>query len=147
MPLLDYFEPPLREACGWESFHFAWPVTITEQLNRDVLPPAYHALPLRRFSGSVEIDVAALGAVGSSATAAGWAPPAPALAAEVDFIGVDDVEVRVVYDNGEMRLTSAIEIVSPANKDRAGKRRAFVVKCAALLRRGVSLVVVDVVAG
>jgi hypothetical protein len=40
---------------------------------------------------------------------------------------------------------AAVELVSPRNKDRADSRRAFLDKCAAYLREGVSLVVVDVV--
>lgn len=40
---------------------------------------------------------------------------------------------------------AAIELVSPANKDRPEKRNAFVGKCAALLRNGVAVSIVDVV--
>jgi len=40
---------------------------------------------------------------------------------------------------------AAIEIVSPANKDRPEHRQVFVAKCAALLRQGVSVVIVDLV--
>jgi hypothetical protein len=40
---------------------------------------------------------------------------------------------------------AAIEIVSPANKDRPEHRRLFAAKCAGLLREGVSVVIVDVV--
>src|SRR5206468_4096420 len=42
-------------------------------------------------------------------------------------------------------LAGAIELVSPANKDRPAHRDAFVFKCAAYLQQGVGLVVVDVV--
>jgi hypothetical protein len=44
-----------------------------------------------------------------------------------------------------MRLVAAIELVSPANKDRPSHRRAFAAKCAAYLQQNVSVVVVDVV--
>jgi hypothetical protein len=40
---------------------------------------------------------------------------------------------------------AAIEIVSPANKDRPESGRAFVTKCAALLREHVSIAIIDVV--
>ena len=43
------------------------------------------------------------------------------------------------------RLVAAIELISPANKDRPEHRSQFTSKCAALLRQGVSLVLVDVV--
>jgi hypothetical protein len=51
-----------------------------------------------------------------------------------------------VYDaEREQTLVAAIEIVSPANKDQPEKRNAFVAKCAALLRAGVAVCIVDLV--
>ena len=51
-----------------------------------------------------------------------------------------------VYDvRRGRRLVAAVEIVSPANKDRPERRRAFVAKCTALLQARVSVVMVDVV--
>jgi hypothetical protein len=44
-----------------------------------------------------------------------------------------------------LQLRAAIELVSPANKDRASHRRAFAVKCAGYLQQGVAVVIVDVV--
>src|SRR5262249_20548316 len=38
-----------------------------------------------------------------------------------------------------------IELVSPGNKDRDAHRRAFAVKCASYLYRGISLIVIDIV--
>lgn len=40
---------------------------------------------------------------------------------------------------------AAIELISPANKDRPESRRQFVAKCAELLRQHVSIVLVDLV--
>jgi hypothetical protein len=40
---------------------------------------------------------------------------------------------------------AAVEIVSPANKDRPESRQLFVAKCAALLRKGVCVSIVDLV--
>jgi hypothetical protein len=40
---------------------------------------------------------------------------------------------------------AAIEIIGPSNKDRPENRNQFTSKCAALLRQGVSVVLVDVV--
>ncbi len=52
----------------------------------------------------------------------------------------------LVYDEQRhSRLVAAVELVSPANKDRPDHRRAFTAKCAGLLREGVSVVVVDIV--
>lgn len=43
------------------------------------------------------------------------------------------------------RLVAAIEIVSPANKDREDHRRAFVSKCVTLLLQQVSVIIIDLV--
>jgi len=40
---------------------------------------------------------------------------------------------------------AAVKLVSPANKDRAENRRAFVTKCAALLQQDVCVSIVDLV--
>jgi hypothetical protein len=57
----------------------------------------------------------------------------------------DVYEVRVYDEKRHCRLVAAVEIVSPANKDRPEHRRAFTAKCAGLLRERVSVVIVDVV--
>ena len=54
-------------------------------------------------------------------------------------------EVRVFDAKRGCRLVAAVEIVSPANKDRPESRRAFIVKCAALLQQRVSVAIVDLV--
>src|SRR5262249_1183512 len=54
-------------------------------------------------------------------------------------------EVRVYDARKGRHLVAAIELVSPANKDRPDKRNAFVGKCAALLRNGVAVSIVDLV--
>ena len=52
----------------------------------------------------------------------------------------------LVYDvKRHRRLVAAVEIVSPANKDRPEHRRVFVAKCAALLRQQVCVAIVDLV--
>jgi hypothetical protein len=43
------------------------------------------------------------------------------------------------------RLVAAIELVSPANKDRPDRRRSFAIKGLAYLQHGVGLVIVDAV--
>ena len=57
----------------------------------------------------------------------------------------DAVEVQVFADDGDPRLTAAIELVSPRNKDRPQARQAFAVKCVGYLQQGSSVVVVDTV--
>ncbi len=57
----------------------------------------------------------------------------------------DEYEVRVYDTKRGRRLVAAIEIVSPANKDRPEHRRTFVAKCAALLQKLVSVTIIDLV--
>lgn len=57
----------------------------------------------------------------------------------------DEYEVQIFDARRGRTLFAAIEIVSPANKDRPEHRNLFVAKCAALLRNGVAVSVVDIV--
>jgi hypothetical protein len=86
------------------------------------------------------------GANGSIATEVEtYAPPAPPITGAVAFADVDLFEVRIYKTDGVWKLVAAIELVSPANKDRPSTRRAFATKVASYLQKGVSIVVVDVV--
>ncbi len=52
----------------------------------------------------------------------------------------------LIFDVGRGRhLVAAVEIVSPANKNRPDSRQVFVAKCASLLQRGVCVSIVDLV--
>jgi hypothetical protein len=123
---------------------------MAQRLNQGMLPQFYRAEPNTQF-GAVEIGVATFknGAAGVPRLEASggptWAAPEPTLTATVNLAALDVVEVRVLYSGDEEELKAAVEIVSPSNKDRPSSRHAFAVKCADILRRGASLVVVDVV--
>jgi hypothetical protein len=150
MPLQDHFHPPLSIERHWESFHAAWIASLADALNR-ILPEGYFAEERVHAGPSVEIDVATFegencGVTGAgTATLAGraWAPPAPL--ASVPAVFADDFEVRVFSSRGGPTLVAAIEMVSPANKDRLETRQAFAIKCASYLHEGLGLVVIDVV--
>jgi hypothetical protein len=83
-------------------------------------------------------------AEGGVATAV-WAPPRPTLDVITDLPDQYEYEVRVFDTWRDRRLVAAVEIVSPANKDRPENRRAFVTKCAALLQQRVSVAIIDLV--
>jgi len=52
----------------------------------------------------------------------------------------------LVYDQTRGRLlVAAVEIASPANRDRPENRSALVTKCAAMLQKGVCVSIVDLV--
>ena len=151
MPLRDHFHAPLSVERPWQGIHSTWASTIATQLNQDQLPADYVAMPLITIGGGMQVDVGAFqtgeqpeSANGGVATQL-WAPPQPPLSAAVDFVSLDVYEVRVMQQMGGPTLRSAIELVSPANKDRASHRRAFAIKCAAYLQQGVAVIIIDVV--
>jgi hypothetical protein len=141
MPLLDHFHPPLSERRHWHSFHNSWATYLSSRLNA-LLPAGYFAEANVRFG--VEIDVAALAEPGAHSPATGWTPPAPQASHPFEMSGTV-VEVGIFSRSGGPQLAGAIELVSPANKDRPAHREAFVSKCVSYLHAGVGLVLVDVV--
>ncbi len=163
MPLLDHFHPPLHGSRRWEGFHHAWATFIAQQLNQETLPPHYFADPEISLGPELEIDVATMeetsprvkplswpGAgggrgAGKKKPKAIWSPVPPKIAVKVDFAHLDSFEIRIYQDLGGAELRAAIELVSPANKDRAGSRRIFAAKCAGYLKHGIGLVIIDVV--
>lgn len=145
MPLHDHFRPPWATQRPWEGFHGAWAAAIAFHLNGGVLPAEYFAMPLLQVAGRVEVDVASFRETEGAAGPGAWAPPPPAVAAPLEGAETDSYEVRVSRNFGGPQLRAAIELVSPANKDRPASRSAFAAKCAGHLRRGVSVVVVDIV--
>ena len=143
MPLRDHFRPPLDNLRHWESLLAGWPVMIVAQIHRK-LPRNHFAEPRVRWNRSDEIDLVMFEDKGESILAS-WTPSQPTLAVATDLPAQDEYEVRVYDEKRHCRLVAAVELVSPANKDRPEHRRAFVSKCAALLRERVSVVIVDIV--
>lgn len=157
MPLRDHFRPPLDDMRHWEAFHATWPVMMVALLRRK-LPPHYFAEPRVHLGSSAEIDVATLEDEGEAFLSSGngndngggvatavWAPPRPTLTVATDLPAQDVYEVRVYDEKRHSRLVAAVEIVSPANKDRPEHRRMFAAKCAGLLQERVSVVIIDIV--
>jgi hypothetical protein len=153
MPLRDHFRPPLDNIASWEGFHGGWPMVIVQQLRKN-LPAGYVAEPRVHSGSQIEIDVAAfenddppftnsIGEANGGVTTAVWAPAS--LAIETEFPDFDEYEVRIYDVKRGRRLVAALEIVSPANKDRPEHRNAFVAKCAALIQKGVAVSIVDLV--
>ncbi|HJT31662.1 MAG TPA: DUF4058 family protein [Pirellulales bacterium] len=155
MPLRDHFRPPLDDKRHWQGMHGMWPAMIVASL-RKKLPKGYFAEPTVQSGRSAEIDVStfedldeAIGSVaagnGGGVATAVWAPPRPTLSVVTGLPAQDVYEVRVYDERRRTRLVAAIEIVSPANKDRPENRRLLAAMCAGLLRERVSVVIVDIV--
>jgi len=119
MPLLDHFRPPIFNKGSWEGFHGMWPALIVMELCK-ALPDQYTAEPRVHLGKNFEVDVCTF---------------------DVD----DEYEVLIFDQDRGRELVAAIEIVSPANKDRPETRQAFVSKCAALLQKKICVSIVDLV--
>ncbi len=140
MPLRDHFHPPLTLRYGWSELHGMWPGKIVEHLNAH-LPPEYRAAPTV-YSSGFEVDIAALDESPGGGGTALYTSAEPTMTLEVDPLDADEFEVKVYREDN---LVAAVEIVSPSNKDRPETRGVFTAKCAALLKRGVCVSIVDIV--
>jgi hypothetical protein len=159
MPLRDHFRPPVSKRSSWEGFHGGWPMRIVEELAPH-LPERYVAEPRVHLGSFYEIDICAFEQygdrerIGSSArqsngdvatATAAYAPPEPMLTIDAEFPEQYAYEVLIFDLERERQLVAAIEIVSPANKDRPDSRQLFVTKCFNLLRQGVCVSMIDLV--
>ena len=121
------------------------------------LPDGFVAEPRVHLGSYYEIDVStfehdspeaaldSMPADSRGAATAVQASPAPTLTVEVEFPDQYAYEVLVFDVQRQRRLVAAVEIVSPANKDRAESRQLFVAKCCNLLRRDVCVSIIDLV--
>lgn len=149
MPLLDHFHPPLSQRRHWESFHSAWATALADHLNEKWLPEGYFAEEMITIGGRVEIEAAtwdessAPSQRTATLTRKTWSPPVPTQTVRAVF--PDSITVEIYRSEGGPTLVAAIELVSPANKDRPAHRRAFAMKCGTYFQRGIGLAVVDIV--
>ena len=155
MPLLDHFRPPIGNRGSWEGFHGGWPMTMVMQLGQS-LPERYVAEPRVHLGRSFEVDVSTFdtdvpsehrttAGADSPGTAATWAPSEPTLAVDIDPTELYEYEVLIFDRHRGRELVAAIEIASPANKDRLETRQAFVAKCATLLQKKICVSIVNLV--
>lgn len=158
MPLRDHFRPPVSKRSSWEGFHAMWPGNVVRQIQR-LLPNGFVAEPRAHLGSAYEVDIGTFkpsedwtrnyadfnsNSDGGLATAL-WAPAEPTMALETEALDPAEYEV-LIYDLARERtLVAAIEFVSPANKDREEHRNAFVGKCAALLHKEISVIIVDLI--
>lgn len=153
MALQDHFHPPLSICRHWHAFHNAWATYIASDLNHK-LPEGYFAEPNVQFG--IEIDVATFEeikpfernndevSIQLTSVFDNWKPPPPVQS--IPFQPVSEtVGVNVFNHEEGPTLVGAIELVSPANKDRPASRKAFVSKCEAYLQQKLGLIIVDVV--
>jgi hypothetical protein len=151
MPLRDHFRSPVNDKHRWDAVHGQWPGEIVRTLF-DLLPPGFVAEPKIHHGSPFEVDVSMIEdddrrphAPDRDGGTATLTAPAPPLTVPADLSELDEYEIRVYDADRERTLVAAIELVSPANKDRPETRANFIGKVDALLRQRVCVSIVDIV--
>ncbi len=149
MPLRDHFHSPVNDKHRWDAVHGQWPGEIVRTLF-DILPAGFVAEPKIHHGSPFEVDISMLEEDrvpsvqergGSTATLTATPP----LTVPVELDELDEYEIQVYDIERERTLVAAIEIVSPANKDRPVRREQFIGKVDSLLRQDVCVSIVDIV--
>ena len=146
MPLHDHFHGDMAKRKRWKGVHTMWIAAIVKELNGGLLPEHYECEPTTPMGVQIELDVATFAGAAAPSNTALLTHTAPTRVAPVTFPDSELPRINIHDNRAEGdRLVAAIELVSPANKDRPATRRAFALKCAGLLAVGVNVVVIDVV--
>ena len=156
MPLRDHFRPPLDNTHSWDELHGGWPMVIVQHLVK-TLPEPYYAAPSVYLGARFEVDIGTYreldprierepeGEGAGGVAVAVYAPPKPTITVSPRMPNQDIYEVRIYDSRRNRRLVAAIELVSPANKDRLEHRESFASKVAVLVKSNVCVTIVDVV--
>lgn len=136
----------------FHHFHTAWITHLSEGLNEGLLPSGFYALA-EQYTGRMIADVLTLH-IGDpdrsssnvrSPVAVADAPPRVSR----KIVAGPNAKYRAlrrtltIREAGKHRVVALIEIVSPANKDRASSVTEFVEKVHSALRNGIHVLVVD----
>lgn len=146
MPLHDWMRVP---AGIFHDSHGAWVMELRNALNESILPAGYYALT-EQHAGQFIADLLTLHAPAPD-------PPSPPdgglLLAEAPpkvrrkLTGAGSLRrlrrtLAIRHVSGH-RLVALVEIVSPANKDRAEHVQEFVAKAIAAVEQGIHLLLID----
>jgi hypothetical protein len=143
MPIHDWTRV---DAGLYHNFHQDWTIEVYRALNGGVLPAGYVALTDLKVEG-YEPDVLAIrGDESPGGVAVADAPPRARLLAraESEPAAYARKANRVVVRHGLGPVVAVIEVVSPGNKDSRHAVQSFKTKAVEFLRRGVSLLLIDV---
>ena len=113
------------------------------------MPEGYFAEPNVQFG--IEIDVATFEELElydnknhHTLNIPDWKPPTPTQTIPFQPIS-EAVEITIFNQEQGPTLAGAIELISPANKDRLANQNAFISKCEAYLQQKLGLIIIDVV--
>ncbi|MBL8793041.1 MAG: DUF4058 family protein [Planctomycetia bacterium] len=151
MPVHDW---TLVGAGVFHAFHTAWIGYIQSALNEGLLPKGYYALA-EQHMGHFITDILTLHTDPEPAreltpvlsdtggTAVAEAPPRTRHKLTLPAEAVELRRSLAIRHVSNHKLIALIEIVSPANKDRAEHVEAFIDKAAAALGAGIHLLLID----
>jgi hypothetical protein len=150
MPVQDWTRV---EAGIFHGFHPVWISEINKTLNEGLLPQGYYALP-EEHAGRPITDVLTLHASpalspplplppATEGTAVAEAPPRVRRRQTVEPAALARRRTLAIRHISGHRLVALLEIVSPANKDRASHVADFAAKAVDALDLGVHLLVID----
>lgn len=146
MPVHDWTRV---DAGTFHDFHSRWITHLAEALNAGILPPSHYAMS-EQWAGRIVADVLTL-----------TAPPSSPPAGPAGGIAVAETPPRVrhrlspastarslrrtlvIRHASGHRVVALVEIVAPANKDRAGHVEEFLDKVESALAHGVHVLLVD----
>jgi Protein of unknown function (DUF4058) len=153
MPLRDHFRSPVNDTHSWDEVHGQWPGEMVRHL-LSILPEGFRAAPRVHLGSAFEVDIGSYeldeqtrngGERNGGGGVATQVALAPTFTVEADLSDQDEYEVRVYDTERGRQLVAAIEIISPANKDRPQTRELFAGKVTALLQHDVCVSIVDLV--
>lgn len=137
----------------FHAFHVAWLPELQRRLNAGLLPKDFYALA-EQHAGKSIADVLTLHASApplepmplppdTGGTAVAEAPPRTRRQRSLDPVGLTRGRSLAIRHVSGHRLVAIMEIVSPANKDRAQHVEDFVDKVASALEHRIHVLIVD----
>jgi len=145
MPLHDWYE-----RTEWESVHYYWMGEIAQWL-KPRLPGGYRAIvassPFAQLGVSIgkpDVSVTNGSVIGKSVPLKNSAVASDAIQPDFETVVATLEEDRSVLVEKNNFLIAAVEIISPANKDRPDRRDLYAARYLGYLRAGVHLLLVDV---
>jgi hypothetical protein len=150
MPVHDW---TLVDAGIFHSFHTVWIGAINNALNEGILPEGYYALA-EQHAGRAIADILTLHTLpanertmppspSTGGTAVAEAPPRVRRKLTIEPAALTHRRTLAIRHVSGHRLVALLEIVSPANKDRASRVDDFVEKAESAFAAGVHLLLVD----
>jgi hypothetical protein len=127
----------------------AWGLALIGWLNRHLPRDEFRAETNMKLGPHVEADVAEFREPDVPRTGGRNGPvtlvEVPPAVLTLSAFFPDDLEVEIREEHDRARVVGVIELVSPGNKKETDEREAFVTKCVSYLRKGIGLVILDVV--